>query len=54
MGFYFGLSTQDTAGVGREEYASLPVTTFAGASSCPIPPPLPWCDDRAWCHPTLK
>lgn len=54
MGFYFGLSTQDTAGVGREEYASLPVTTFAGASSCPIAPPLPWCDDRAWCHPTLK
>jgi hypothetical protein len=54
MGFYFGLSTQDTAGAGREEYASLPVTLFAGTSACPSVLPLPWCDNRAWCHPTLK
>jgi hypothetical protein len=53
MGFYFGLSTQDTAGVGREEYASLPVVAVSG-STCPTSPPLPWCDDRTWCHPTLK
>ena len=53
MGFYFGLSTQDTVGVGREEYASLPVPAVSG-STCPVSPPLPWCDDRTWCHPTLK
>jgi len=53
MGFYFGLSTQDTPGVGREEYASLPVPAVAG-STCPISPPLPWCDDRTWCHPILE
>ena len=53
MAFYFGLSTQDTVGVGREEYASLPVPAVAG-STCPVSPPLPWCDDRTWCRPTVE
>ena len=34
MGFYFGLSAQDTPGVGREEFASLPVPAVSG-STCP-------------------
>jgi hypothetical protein len=53
MGFYFGLSAQNTAGVGREEYASLPVPAVTGGT-CPTAPALPWCDDRTWCKPTLK
>jgi hypothetical protein len=53
IGFYFGLSAQDNASVGREEYASLPVVAVSG-STCPSSPPLPWCDGRTWCHPTVK
>jgi hypothetical protein len=53
MGFSFGLSTSDTVGAGREEYAGLPVAAVTG-STCPTTLPLPWCDGRTWCHPTLQ
>jgi hypothetical protein len=53
LGFHLGLSTQDTDGVGREEYASLPVPGLAG-STCPQGHAMPWCDERAWCSPTAQ